>query len=138
MSFNFALEKISYFTKNKLDNFWKIWHIFYSYLEQNETSANGCFCFVCLFFFYSLFIYFICAYVCVCICIYVCVCVCECVCMYVCMYVYIVCIFLCPCLLMHLPCIEIQQRDVFFLKKKVILYIQTQDNCRNCKSIFPI
>lgn len=41
MSLNVALEKISYFAKNKLDKFWEIWHIFYNYLEQNEIQIDA-------------------------------------------------------------------------------------------------
>ena len=41
MSFNFALEKISYFTKNKLDKFWKIWHIFFFTIIWNRMRGLG-------------------------------------------------------------------------------------------------
>ena len=36
---NVALERISYFTKNKMNTFWKIWGIFYDYLKRNNIVA---------------------------------------------------------------------------------------------------
>ena len=40
MVLNVALEKISYFAKNKIDKFWSIWKIFYDYLEQNNIVVE--------------------------------------------------------------------------------------------------
>ncbi len=41
MSFYFALEKISYTSKNKLNNFWKIWKFFGDFLEKNDIEVDG-------------------------------------------------------------------------------------------------
>lgn len=41
MTFYFALEKISYFTKNKLDKFWVVWSVFYTWLCQNDIQIDG-------------------------------------------------------------------------------------------------
>ena len=41
MTFYFALEKISYTTKNKLDRFWKIWEVFCKFLEKNDMEVDG-------------------------------------------------------------------------------------------------
>lgn len=40
MTFYFALEKISYFNKNKLDEFWVIWAVFYTWLIQNDIQLD--------------------------------------------------------------------------------------------------
>ena len=41
MTFYFALEKISYTTKNKLNKFWKIWEVFCEFLEKNDIEVDG-------------------------------------------------------------------------------------------------
>ena len=41
MCFYFALERISYTTKGKLDKFWKIWYIFSDFLENNNIEVEG-------------------------------------------------------------------------------------------------
>ena len=41
MCFYFALERISYTTKGKLDKFWKIWYIFRDFLENNNIEVEG-------------------------------------------------------------------------------------------------
>lgn len=42
VTFYMALEKISYFTKNKIDRFWKsIWKVFYNFLENGNIRSDG-------------------------------------------------------------------------------------------------
>ena len=36
-----ALEKISYFTKNRIDSFWSIWKAFYNFLENEGIRSEG-------------------------------------------------------------------------------------------------
>lgn len=41
MVFNFALEKISYATKNRLDKFNEIWTLFFDFLQKNNIPIDG-------------------------------------------------------------------------------------------------
>ena len=63
-----ALEKISYFTKNRIDRFWSIWKVFHNFLENEGIQSDGgsddlnwfdcyCGCVLLFFFFYLYMIY---------------------------------------------------------------------------------
>ena len=61
-----ALEKISYFTKNRIDRFWSICKVFYNFLENEGIRNDGsdevnwldCYC-GCAYFFLLFFYLFI-------------------------------------------------------------------------------
>lgn len=40
MTFYLALKKTSYTIKTKLDQFWKLWNMFYNFLKNNNMSAD--------------------------------------------------------------------------------------------------